>query len=148
MATGPFHTIRIGTTGAWHDLPVGSFIENWRQTRKKNIHMIPKAHGGINTADRKFQPQVLVVGVELYDTSTSGLHGQIEDLLTLVAGHEGDQLQVYDEQEEEVADEWDYDELNDSEVVWTSYSKRKVATVYLYLDCLMKPWLIGTFEEA
>jgi hypothetical protein len=144
MSTSKFHTIRVGETGSWYELPVGAFIENWRQQKKKNIKMSPLSHGGINTADRKYKPQVLIVACELFENTTAALKTAVVALVAAVEGKEGLTLEVYDEEAAASADEWVFDELNDIEIVWTSYSKRKVAVVRLELDCLSAPYLVGT----
>jgi hypothetical protein len=144
MATSDHFTIQVGEIGAWVDLPIGSYIEGFRQARKKEIRMIPLAHGGINVADRKWAPTVLEVIVELFEDTMRVAEDNLQTIITNIEANEGKRIQIYDEETSAAAYVWDYDELNEIEVAHVAYAKGHRINARFFLDLLVKPYLAGT----
>lgn len=145
MAQSPFFRVRVGTVaGGWTDLPIGAYIEGFRHQKKKNIRQFPLGHGGVNVADRKYMPAVLEVIVEILETAGSdNAANAFETVLSNLESNEGNEIQVYDEENSVAAYEWTYDEVNDYETTVVTYTKGKKLICRFYLDLLTVPYFTG-----
>ena len=144
MAISPFFRIRVWTGSAWTDLPIGAYIEGFRHMKKKNIRQFALGHGGVNVADRKYMPVVLEVVVEILEPAGSNNAADaFEAVLSDLEDNEGNEIQLYDEENGIVAYEWTYDEVNDFEVTLVTYTKGKKLTCRFYLDLLTVPYFTG-----
>ena len=144
MAQSPFFRVRVGTIGTWTDLPIGAYIEGFRHQRKKNIRQFPLGHGGVNVADRKYMPTVLEVVVEIFEPA--GMNNAALALKTVLSDledDEGNNIQLYDEENGTAAWSWQYDEVNDYETTLVTYTKGKKLTTRFYLDLLDVPYFSG-----
>lgn len=144
MATSHHFTVQVGSAPTWVDLPIGTFIEGFRQAKKKEIRQIPIARGGINVADRKWAPAVLEVIVEIFEDDMTTAENTLQTTIANVETYEGSEIVIYDEEVGVVAYQWTYDELNEIEVIQAAYAKGHMITARLYLDLLTEPYLAGT----
>ncbi len=63
------NTIRVGTSGAWTELPIGAEWVGWKQQRKQTLVDVPLAHGAIDVADGMWKPLIARVRICLYNTT-------------------------------------------------------------------------------
>lgn len=144
MASSPFYTIYIGSTGThWHQMPAGAYIPGLKPKRRVNLVEVPLMHGAINIADRKFKAMTVPLVIEFYEDTAYDLAAAIETVMDPLETHEGEYVRVDDEESSLEMFRVQYEEVNEPDVTFTRYAKMKVATVTFPLLCTTKPYVVA-----
>lgn len=147
MASSPFYTIYVGSGGShWHQMPIGAYVPAFKPKRRTNLVDVPLMPGAINIADRKYRPLTVPLVIEFHEDTSRALSLAIAAVIDILEDHEGEYIRAEDEETggAEIFMVM-YDELNEPDIAYRTYTKLKVATVAFPLLCTTDPriWSLG-----
>jgi len=149
VASSAFYTIYIGSGAThWHEMPIGAHVPAFKPKRRVNLVDVPLMPGAINIADREYRPLTVPLVIEFYEDTSRALSLAIAAVVTILEDHEGDYIRATDvETGEAEVFMVKYDELNEPDIAYRTYTKLKVATVTFPLVATTDPriWTVGIY---